>query len=89
MGKGDIPLLYAVETRQGRNGDKDDNSLLAVADFNLDTIKNQHASSRFPSMKKKKQWTATRPSEIPTTRLMYVTPSTSKTHYIVCISSMM
>jgi len=28
-------LLHAVETLQGRNGDKDDNSLLAVADFNL------------------------------------------------------
>ena len=44
--KGDIPLLHAVETLQGRNGDKDDNSLLAVADFNLYTIKNQHASSK-------------------------------------------
>ena len=30
-----IPLLHTVETLQGRNGDKDDNSLLAVADFNL------------------------------------------------------
>lgn len=44
--KGGIPLLHAVETLQGRNGDKDDNSLLAVADFNLYTIKNQHASSK-------------------------------------------
>jgi hypothetical protein len=35
-----------VETLQGRNGDKDDNSLLAVADFNLYAIKNQHASSK-------------------------------------------
>jgi len=39
-------LLHAVEALQGRNGDKDDNSLLAVADFNLYTIKNQHASSK-------------------------------------------
>ena len=35
-GKGEnLPLLHTVEALQGRNGDKDDNSLLAVADFNL------------------------------------------------------
>ncbi len=30
-----IPLLNSVEALKGRNGDKDDNSLLAVVDFNL------------------------------------------------------
>ena len=44
--EGDIPLLHTMETLKGRNGDKDDNSLLAVADFNLYAIKNQHASSK-------------------------------------------
>jgi hypothetical protein len=38
-------LLDAVEALQGRDGDKDDNSLLAVADLDL-AINNQHASSR-------------------------------------------
>jgi len=28
-------LLHTVETLKGRNGDKDGNSLLAVANFNL------------------------------------------------------
>jgi hypothetical protein len=40
-----LPLLHTVETLKGWDGDKDDNSLLAVADFNLCTIKSQHASS--------------------------------------------
>jgi hypothetical protein len=31
----DIPLLHSVETWKGWDGDKDDNSLLAVANFNL------------------------------------------------------
>lgn len=42
-----IPLLYAVEALQGRNRDKDDDCLLAVA--NLDLIQDQtsqRASSR-------------------------------------------
>jgi hypothetical protein len=30
-----IPLLHLVETWEGWDGDKDDNSLLAVANFNL------------------------------------------------------
>lgn len=30
-----LPLLDAVEALQKRNGDKDGNSLLAVADFDL------------------------------------------------------
>lgn len=30
-----LPLLHSVETLEGRDGDKDDNSLLAVANFNL------------------------------------------------------
>jgi hypothetical protein len=39
-------LLNAVEALQGRDGDKDDNSLLAVANFDLIQIQSQHASSR-------------------------------------------
>jgi hypothetical protein len=35
----DIPLLHFVETLKGWDGDKDDNSLLAVANFNLYMIK--------------------------------------------------
>lgn len=30
-----LPLLHTVETLKGWDGDKDDNSLLAVADLNL------------------------------------------------------
>lgn len=30
-----LPLLNTVEALQGRDGDKDDNSLLAVANFDL------------------------------------------------------
>lgn len=50
-----LPLLNPVEARQGRDGDKDDNSLLAVADLDLFKTNNQHASSRT------KPWTASRP----------------------------
>jgi hypothetical protein len=48
-------LLDAVEALQGRDGDKDDNSLLAVANLDLIKIPSQHASSRT------KPWTASRP----------------------------
>jgi hypothetical protein len=48
-------LLNPVEARQGRDGDKDDNSLLAVANFDLIQTQSQHASSRT------KPWTASRP----------------------------
>lgn len=41
-----LPLLDTVEALQGRDGDKDDNSLLAVANFDLFKTQNQHASSR-------------------------------------------
>lgn len=41
-----LPLLDAVEALQGRDGDKDDNSLLAVANLDLIKIQSQHASSR-------------------------------------------
>ena len=41
-----LPLLDAVEALQGRDGDKDDNSLLAVANLDLFQTKSQHASSR-------------------------------------------
>lgn len=51
----DLPLLNAVETLQGRDGDKDDNSLLAVANFDLIKTQSQHASSRT------EPWTASRP----------------------------
>jgi len=33
--RGNIPLLNLMKALQGRNGDKDSNCLLAVADFNL------------------------------------------------------
>jgi hypothetical protein len=39
-------LLDAVEALQGRDGDKDDNSLLAVANLDLIRPSSQHASSR-------------------------------------------
>ena len=41
-----LPLLNTVEALQGRNGDKDGNSLLAVANFDLIKTQSQHASSR-------------------------------------------
>jgi hypothetical protein len=41
-----LPLLDAVEALQGRDGDKDDNSLLAVANLDLIRPSSQHASSR-------------------------------------------
>lgn len=44
-----------MEALQGRDGDKDDNSLLAVANLDLIKIPSQHASSRT------KPWTASRP----------------------------
>ena len=52
-----LPLLDAVEALQGWDGDKDDNSLLAVANLDLFQTQSQHASSwmtmhsmdRFPS----------------------------------------
>lgn len=53
--KGYLPLLDTVEALQGRDGDKDDNSLLAVANLDLIKIQSQHASSRT------KPWTASRP----------------------------
>jgi hypothetical protein len=34
-----LPLLHPVEALKGWDGDKDDNSLLAVANFNLQMIK--------------------------------------------------
>ena len=42
----DLPLLDTVETSQGGDGDKDDNSLLAVANFDLIKTQSQQASSR-------------------------------------------
>jgi hypothetical protein len=44
-----------VEAGQGRDGDKNDNSLLAVANFDLFKTQSQQASSRT------KPWTASRP----------------------------
>jgi len=41
-----LPLLNSVEAVKGRDGDKDDNSLPAVANFDLIKTKSQHASSR-------------------------------------------
>ncbi len=42
-----LPLLHTMETWKGWDGDKDDNSLLAVANFNLQSDQSQHASSMF------------------------------------------
>ena len=50
-----IPLLHLVEALKGWDGDKDDNSLLAVANFNLLFDQSQHAISI--SLK----WSAARP----------------------------
>ncbi len=52
----DIPLLDAVESLQGRDGDKDDNSLLAVADLDL---KKDHKSAC--ELQDVMPWTASRP----------------------------
>lgn len=41
-----LPLLHAVEALEGWDGDKDDNSLLAVANFDLIKTQSQQASSR-------------------------------------------
>jgi len=38
-------LLHLVEALKGWDGDKDDNSLLAVANFNLQSDQSQHAIS--------------------------------------------
>lgn len=52
------PLLHAVEALQGRDGDKDDDCLLAVANFDLtrqisksacELQDARHALDRFPS----------------------------------------
>jgi hypothetical protein len=55
LGRECLPLLDAVEASQGGDGDKDDNSLLAVANLDLFKIQSQHASSRTVP------WTASRP----------------------------
>jgi hypothetical protein len=65
IGKIDIPLLHLVETWKGWDGDKDDNSLLAVANFNLQSDQSQHASSMFLLDQRIKQWSAARPIPIP------------------------
>lgn len=41
-----LPLLNAVEALKGGDGDKDGNSLLAVANLDLERSQSQHASSR-------------------------------------------
>ena len=40
-------MLHLVETLKGWDGDKDDNSLLAVTNFNLNTIKVSVRAPRF------------------------------------------
>lgn len=46
-------LLHLVEALKGWDGDKDDNRLLAVANFNLQIDLSQHASSMgFPLLVK-------------------------------------
>lgn len=54
-----LPLLNTVEALQGRDGDKDDNSLLAVADFDLFV---DHKSAC--ELQDNKPWTASRPVSI-------------------------
>jgi hypothetical protein len=63
-----LPLLYSVEALKGWDGDKYDNSLLAVANFNLQLIK---VSMRAPW----KTWSATRPIDFsaPTPRIYHIT----------------
>lgn len=58
----DLPLLDAVESLQGRDGDKDDNSLLAVT--NLDLLKITKLACELPdglSCQEQNPWTASRP----------------------------
>jgi len=69
-----LPLLDAVEALQGRDGDKDDNSLLAVANLDLIKIPSQHASSRT------KPWTASRPVPQKSMILRLSTTSRLKRH---------
>jgi hypothetical protein len=57
-----LPLLDAVETLQGRDGDKDDNSLLAVA--NLDLIQDPKSAGELQDrhvFQMNVPWTASRP----------------------------
>lgn len=58
-----VPLLDAVEALQGRDGDKDDNSLLAVA--NLDLVKKIPKSAcelpDWSARNRENPWTASRP----------------------------
>lgn len=54
-----LPLLNTVEALQGRDGDKDDNSLLAVADFDL-FVDLKSACE----LQDNKPWTASRPVSI-------------------------
>jgi hypothetical protein len=59
-----LPLLNAVEALKGRDGDKDGNSLLAVADLDLYKIQSQQASSRRQDICCEMcvvPWTASRP----------------------------
>lgn len=56
-----LPLLDTVETLERRNGDKDDNSLLAVANLDLMKITSQQASSKKQTISMNVPWTASRP----------------------------
>jgi len=60
-----IPLLDSVETLKGWDGDKDDNSLLAVANFNLESDQSQHAISNISMAlsfeRRPRKWSAARP----------------------------
>lgn len=60
---GFLPLLDAVEALQGRDGDKDDNSLLAVADFDL--FQDLKSACELQTIK---PWTASRP--VPQSQLL-------------------
>jgi hypothetical protein len=71
-------LLDAVEALQGRDGDKDDNSLLAVANLDLIKIPSQHASSRT------KPWTASRPVPQKSMILRLGTASPPRRHGNMC-----
>jgi hypothetical protein len=68
--KGDIPLLHAAETLQGRNGDKDDNSLLAVADFNLYNDQKSACELQVIPFREEEETMDRNPSDSSTTRLV-------------------
>lgn len=79
MRGGDIPLLDLVEALEGGDGDKDDNCLLAVADFNLSIEKSACELHDLTKI-----WSAARPSP-----QQLGTPVTHSVPLFSCISKYM